>query len=62
MTRAEKAEGNGHANSVRNHWLAYNTGATVLTCRTCTSRCSQGPVAVQPGNSADCTSIASRPP
>lgn len=33
MMRAEKAEGKGHANSVRNHWLAYSTGATVFTCR-----------------------------
>ena len=34
MMRAEKEEGKGHANSVRYHWLAYSTGATVFACTT----------------------------
>lgn len=53
MTRAEKAEGKGHANSVKNHWLAYSTGATVLTCRTYMSRCSSVLVALPTGDSCD---------
>lgn len=32
MMRALKWEGKGHANSVRNHWLAYSTGLTMFTC------------------------------
>ncbi len=42
MMRAEKADGKGHANSVRNHWLAYSTGATVLAC--CTTEKNSGAV------------------